>query len=96
MLMTRREELLSILGALCVITIQLAEQISLWRHTLNSPMLIPLWHGMKYADKALKDGRELLMKAHALELFAFKIIDKNSWSMRQIINYIMTINMIFF
>ena len=69
MLMTRREELLSILGALCVITIQLAEQISLWRHTLNSPMLIPLWHGIKYADKALKDGRELLMKAHALELF---------------------------
>ena len=70
MLMTRREELLSILGALCVITIQLAEQISLWRHTLNSPMLIPLWHGVKYADKALKDGRELLMKAHALELQA--------------------------
>ena len=61
-----RETLLAVLGTACIVTIQLAEQVLLWRRGLGDGSLIPMWHGELYADRALSDVSSLLDDAAAL------------------------------
>lgn len=68
LLSAKREELLSILATLCIVTVHLAEQIHLWRRALNEPHIVPMWHGVVYPRKALTDLRALVQQAHAMRL----------------------------